>query len=125
MGVEIELVEDMLGSIDFCTGAVTLSFNASFTAKLLNLPMGPALEVITQLVTHESSGMNNTVYGRAFDGQGDGFIVGVAVVPPTGDALIDLMLSLPSDAVTQMPCNLAFACRSWAQIKRELCASRQ
>ena len=49
------------------------------------------------------------------------FLVGVAVVPPTGDALIDLILSLPSDAVTQMPANLGFACHGWRQIATELC----
>ena len=50
--------------------------------------------------------------------------VGVAVVPPTGDPLVDLLLSLPSDAVTEMPVHLAFACRSWAQLERQLCQDR-
>ena len=72
-------------------------------------------------MTATSSGLNNTVTGTPFDEEGDGFMVGVAVVEPTGDELIDLILSLPSDAVTQMPVNLAFSCMGWRQLQRALC----
>jgi hypothetical protein len=51
--------------------------------------------VITPLVTSTSTGMNNTVEGKQFDEEGNGFLVGVAIVQPTGDPLIDLILSLP------------------------------
>jgi hypothetical protein len=51
-------------------------------------------QVITPLVTSTSTGMNNTVEGKQFDEEGDGFLVGVAIVQPTGDPLIDLILSL-------------------------------
>ena len=78
-------------------------------------------QVITPLVTSTSTGMNNTVEGKQFDEEGDGFLVGVAIVQPTGDPLIDLILSLPSDAVTQMPVHLSISCMGWRQIRLALC----
>ena len=56
MYVSIELQEDMKGSVDFCSGAVEMSFDSSFEARLTiipglpGVPMGEPLEVITNLV---------------------------------------------------------------------------
>ncbi len=104
--VEI-MPRDLVGTVDFNTGEVKLSFDAAFQPNVLGLKSSP-LSVITELTTGTSSGDFREVEGRPLDEKGDCRLVGVAVVPKTKDMMVNSFLSLPTDAVTEMEVHFDF-----------------
>ncbi len=104
--VEI-MPRDMAGTIDFCSGEVTLRFDASFEPNAFGIRSSP-LSVATDLTTGTSKGSFREVKGRPLDAKGDCLLVGVARVPKTKDFLVNRFLSLPTDAVSEMEAHFDF-----------------
>ncbi|MCC7076761.1 MAG: hypothetical protein IT198_06505 [Acidimicrobiia bacterium] len=98
--VEIQPAE-MRGVLDACTGSVHLAFDAVFQPVVGTWRTTP-IAVVTDLTTGVSSGDFTTLTGAPMDEWGDLRLVGVARVPKTGDLFVDLLLGLPTDAVTDM-----------------------
>jgi hypothetical protein len=46
------------------------------------------------------------VRGTPLDGEGRGVLVGIATVPPTGEAWLDRFLQLPDEALAVLRCRL-------------------
>lgn len=104
--VEI-LPADMSGAVDFCTGQIFLAYQAQFVPVAFGNRQG-ALSVVTELTTGTSSGDFRVVTGRPLDERGDFRFVSVAVVPPTGDPIVDRALGLPTDAVSEIESHFDF-----------------
>ena len=118
--VDINLNQALTGSIDFCSGRLEMIFNASFVPVSLNIT-SPALPVVTTLTTESSTGYKHTRNGTRFDQWGDGKIVGVSEVPKSSSIFENLLLSLPTDAITEMPAHFSIGCLGWAKAKKEFC----
>lgn len=98
--VQIE-PNDMTGEIDFCTGIMTMPFDAQFTPVIFGAP-NTKMHVVTDLTTETSVGRDHTLMGRRLGEDGTLKLVGVALVPKTDDLLVDGLLGLPADAQTNM-----------------------
>jgi len=98
--VQIE-PNDMMGEVDFCTGIMTMPFDAQFTPVILGMP-NARMHVVTDLTTETSAGRDHTLMGRRLAKDGTLKLVGIALVPKTDDLLVDNLLGLPTDAQTNM-----------------------
>jgi hypothetical protein len=106
IGVEI-IPTDQIGFIDFCTGEVRFSFDSLFRPYFFNVRQEP-MSVVTEQTTGTSSGLFRQVTGRPMDAKGDLRMVSVAMVPKTGDPVVDDTLGLPTDAVSELEMHLHF-----------------
>lgn len=97
---------ELVGTIDFCGGEVHLAFDASFRPVLFGRPYPTAISVVTDLTSETADGELASYTGARLDESGAAFLVGVARVPPTEDAFVNALLSLPSDAVAELPVTL-------------------
>lgn len=91
------------------TGAVQLQFRCRFRFSLAGLYQAPDLIVQTQLVTSPIQGQRHRAQGQPLDPQGQGLLVGVATVKPTGEAWLDRFLGLPEEALALMRCRFCQA----------------
>lgn len=89
------------------SGAVELAFLARFHLLLANRPVAPPLIVATELATHGARGRRHQATGTPLNGQGRGVLVGIALVPPTGEAWLDRFLGLPDEALAVLRCRLS------------------
>ncbi|MCS5691924.1 hypothetical protein NZK33_07985 [Cyanobium sp. FGCU-6] len=87
-------------------GQVDLAFDARFQLLLGGRSVAPDLQVNTRLGTGEVSSRRGPVAGRPLDGNGRGVMVGVALVPPTGEGWLDRFLGLPGEALALLRCQL-------------------
>jgi hypothetical protein len=100
--------KDMVGTIDFCSGQVEIAFDASFVPVFWG-QRGTPMSVVTNLTTETSAGQLKTLTGIRLAADDKLKLVGVAVVPQTGDPKVDNLLKLPTDAVTDMDAHFEFA----------------
>jgi hypothetical protein len=85
---------------------VDLAFEARFQLLVAGRPVAPDLQVATQLGTGEASWQRGPVAGRPLDAEGRGMLVGVALVPLTGEGWLDRFLGLPGEALAVLCCQL-------------------
>jgi len=88
------------------SGTVELSFLARFQLLVADRPVAPDLIVATRLATDAARGRRHQVCGTPLDGEGRGVLVGIATVPPTGEAWLDRFLQLPDEALAVLRCRL-------------------
>ena len=117
---DILLQRALTGSLNFCTGEIEMVFNASFVPVVLN-HSSPALPVVTMLTTETSTGYSHTRSGVRFDRWGDGEVVGVSKVPKSTSVFENLLLSLPTDAITEMPSHFSIGCVGWGRARQMFC----
>lgn len=104
----VEIIpNDLVGWIDFCSGAAELNFDARFVPRLFDATMAD-LTVVTALTTAESAGEFKVLQGSPLDRLGDIQLVGVARVPVTDDGFVNWLLQLPTDAATDMKAHWDF-----------------
>ncbi len=103
--IDIE-TEDLAGSVDFCSGETHFAFDATFRPVLFDRPYPTAISVVTDLTSEVAEGAFATYRGERIDGDGVGLLVGVARVPMTDDPFVNALLSLPTDAVAELPVRL-------------------
>ena len=96
------------GVVDPATGRCELEFLASFTFTAGSLYAPPPLVVSTTLTTEHSEGVLRQGDGQRLTADGRVRLAGVARVPPTGDALLDTFLMLPTDALAVLSAELTF-----------------
>jgi hypothetical protein len=88
------------------TGLVDLAFEARFQLLLAGRTVAQDLQVETRLGTGEASWGRGPVAGRPLDAEGRGVLVGVALVPLTGEGWLDRFLGLPGEALAVLCCQL-------------------
>lgn len=109
--------KDLKGTVDFKTGAVRLVFDARFVPNVFGYTY-PEMAVKTDLSTDVSStkiAPQRQYPGRLLNSRGDLRLTGVAQIPkavstdrPLDAQFVNLLLSLPTDAVTEMEAHLDF-----------------
>jgi hypothetical protein len=106
--------EQLDGRWQPATGGVELQFRSRFRFSAAGLYQAPDLIVQTQLVTGSVRGQRHRAQGQPLDALGQGLLVGVATVQPTGEAWFDRFLGLPEEALALMRCRFCQASASAA-----------
>jgi hypothetical protein len=88
------------------SGVVELEFLARFVFGVAGIYRAPDLIVSTRLGTGKARGQRHSAVGVPLDRDGQGVLVGVAVVEPTGEAWLDRFLGLPDEALAVLRCRL-------------------
>ena len=107
-GLSITIAPTLLaGRLNGATGEVTLRFQARFRFRLGGLYQAPDLLVDTQLGTGLVQGQRHSAVGQPLGDDGGSLLVGVAMVPPSGDPWLDHFLGLPDEALAMLRCSMA------------------
>jgi hypothetical protein len=101
--------EQLEGRWQPASGAVELEFRSRFRFSVAGLYQAPDLIVRTQLETGQVRGRRHRAQGQPLDALGQGVLVGVATVQPTGEAWFDRFLGLPEEALALMRCRFCQA----------------
>jgi hypothetical protein len=107
-GLTIAIAPDELaGNLEPATGNVELRFRARFRFSLAGLYQAPDLHIDTLLCTGPVQGQRHRATGQPMGLDGRAVLVGVATVPPSGDAWLDRFLGLPDEALAMLRCSFA------------------
>jgi len=98
------LPEQLEGRWQPASGAVQLRFRSRFRFQVAGQQAAPDLIVDTQLVTAAVQGQRHRAQGQPLDAGGEGLLVGIATVAPSGEAWFDRFLGLPDEALALLRC---------------------
>ena len=101
------LPEQLEGRWQRASGAVQLHFRSRFRFQLAGQQAAPDLLVDTQLVTAAVQGQRHYAQGRPLDSGGEGLLVGIATVQPSGEPWFDRFLGLPDEALAVLRCRFS------------------
>ncbi len=96
------------GKIDTKNGDIALDFDANFIFKVWPNYSFPDLKVSTTLVTGRVNSLLHNVEGQALDIYGCATLVGVAIIEPTQNILLNWFLGLPNEALAVLQCQINF-----------------
>ncbi len=95
---------ELAGSLNPVSGDLALRFQARFRFRLAGLYQAPDLMIDTLLTTGSVQGQRHRATGEALRHGGQALLVGVALVPPSGDPWLDRFLGLPDEALAMLRC---------------------
>ena len=106
-GLKIEMSMDQLkGTIDKNSGEVLFKFESKFLFSIRGISKFPELIVKTSLTTGK-------VIGKLHEGEGvplqkNGYVklVGIALIPQTGNKVLDTFLGLHNEAIAELKCEI-------------------
>ena len=99
--------DELAGSVEPATGWMELRFRARFRFSVTGLYQAPDLQIDTLLSTGPVRGRRHRGTGQAVGPDGQALLVGVAMVPPCGEAWLDRFLGLPDEALAMLRCSFA------------------
>ena len=106
-GLQIEVIPLRLeGWLEAGSGAIELAFEARFQFSALGLYRPPALQVCCTLSSGACRSQRHQRRGSPLSAAGEATLVGVALVPPSGDPWLDRFLGLPDEALAVLRCRL-------------------
>tara|TARA_Y100001968_G_C19073028_1_gene579324 strand:+ start:105 stop:641 length:537 start_codon:yes stop_codon:yes gene_type:complete len=106
-GLKIEMSMDKLeGVIDKNSGEVLLRFESKFVFRIGSLFQFPDLLVKTSLQTGRVKGQIHEEEGLVLQKDGKARLVGVSMIPPTGNKVLDSFLGLPNEALAVLECEI-------------------
>ena len=106
-GLEIKMVLGKLeGVLDTKNGEIILDFEARFILQILKRLRFPDLIIKTQLKSGEVNSRLHKVKGQNKSEDGSTKLVGVAIVPPSGNKFLDMFLGLPNEALAILECRI-------------------
>ncbi len=107
-GIEINIFLDLLeGTIDQLSGEISLQFEARFRLDIFHWIKAPHLSVKTCLSSGTvKSKYHNLVQGQKLQSNNQARLVGVALIPKSGNPLLDAFLGLPNEALAILCCEL-------------------
>ncbi len=104
-GLKIEMLMDKLeGTLDITTGCLSLDFESRFVFSIFSIFSFPNLFVKTTLVTGRVISRLFEEEGMLLNKNGKTKLVGIAVVLPTGNRMLDVFLGLPNEALAVLNC---------------------
>ena len=104
-GLEIKMSLDKLeGTLDKSTGYIALEFESRFIFRIFSISFFPQLFVKTCLNSEEVNSQLHYAKGHNMKTDGNTTLVGVALIPRTGNKLYDLLLGLPNEALAILKC---------------------
>jgi hypothetical protein len=98
--------EKLHGEWQPSSGEVQLDFAARFYFSIGSVYRAPGLMIETRLQSECVQGQRHQAQGQRVDRAGRALLVGVATVPPTGEAWLDRFLGLPNGALAMLRCRI-------------------
>ena len=106
-GLKIEMFMDQLvGTIDKRSGEVLLKFESKFIFSIGEMLKFPELVVNTLLTTGKVKGKSHEGYGQMIQNNGKAKLVGISLIPKTGNKILDAFLGLPNEALAELKCEI-------------------
>lgn len=106
-GLSIRIAPEQLeGLLDSDSGALILHFRARFCLRIAGLYRAPDLQIETQLTSGPVHSSRHVLSGEPLSTSGHALLVGVALVPPSGDPWLDRFLGLPDEALAMLRCSI-------------------
>lgn len=107
-GLQITIEPQRLeGWLHDASGAIQLAFEARFQFSALGLYQPSALRVCCELSSGACRSRRHNRSGSTLSATGEATLVGVALVPPSGDPWLDRFLGLPDEALAVLRCRLS------------------
>tara|TARA_B100000700_G_scaffold208458_1_gene229104 strand:- start:8663 stop:9193 length:531 start_codon:yes stop_codon:yes gene_type:complete len=107
LGFKIQIHMDKLeGTIDKNSGEVLFKFEARFIFSIGAMIKFPNLFVNTQLQTGEIKGKLHKSKGLVLQKNGKAKLVGISIIPETGNKILDTFLGLPNEALAELHCEI-------------------
>ena len=106
-GLKIEMIMDHLaGTINKQSGEVLLRFESKFIFSIGSIIKFPELVVNTLLTTGKVKGKSHEGIGQTMKNNGKTKLVGISLIPQTGNKILDTFLSLPNEALAELKCEI-------------------
>ncbi len=106
-GLKIDISMSKLeGTIDKNSGQVFLRFEAKFLFSIGRMVSFPALKVTTSLETGKIKGNLHEGEGLTLQNNGKIKLVGISIIPRTGNKILDTFLGLPNEALAELQCEI-------------------
>ena len=106
-GFKIEMFMDKLnGTIDMNSGEVLLRFESNFLFSIGSMLKFPKLIVKTLLTSGKVKGKLHEGEGHVIQTNGTIKLVGIAIIPKTGNKILDTFLGLPNEALAELKCEI-------------------
>ena len=106
-GLKIEVYMDKLeGTINTNSGEIFLRFESRFLFSIGSIFNFPDLLVKTSLQTDKVKSRLHSEEGLVRQSNGQTKLVGVSIIPPTGNKILDTLLGLPNEALAVLHCEL-------------------
>ncbi len=106
-GFKIEMSMDQLeGTIDKISGEVLLKLESKFLFSIGNWLKFPNLIVKTLLKTGKVKSKLHEGEGLLLKKNGTTKLVGISVIPKTGNKILDTFLFLPNEALAELRCEI-------------------
>ncbi len=106
-GLKIEMSMDKLeGTIDKNSGEVLLKFESKFLFSIGAILNFPELVVKSLLKTGKVKGKLHEGEGILLQKNGTATLVGISIIPMTGNKLLDIFLGLPNEALAELKCEI-------------------
>ena len=107
LGFKIEISLDKLeGTIDKNSGEVLLKFESKFLFSIGGIVKFPKLLIKTLLKTGKVKGQLHEGEGLILQSNGTTRLVGVSIIPKTGNKILDSFLGLPNEALAELQCEI-------------------
>jgi len=94
------------GTINKNSGEVLFKFESKFIFSIGVMIKFPALIVQTSLKTGKVLGNLHQAKGIHLQKDGKAKLVGIAIIPPTGNKILDTFLGLPNEALAELQCEI-------------------
>ena len=106
-GLKIEMkMQSLEGIINKCSGEISLDFESDFLFTIFSLIHFPKLVVKTSLVSTTTSSSLFNAKGMNLQKNGLTTLVGIALIPVTGNKILDYFLGLPNEALAILHCKI-------------------
>ena len=104
---KIEMSMDQLeGTIDKNSGEVLLKFESKFLFSIGTILKFPKLIVNTLLTSGKAKGKLHEGEGHVLQNNGTLKLVGISIIPKTGNKILDTFLGLPNEALAELKCEI-------------------
>ena len=106
-GLKIKMSMDKLeGTIDKNTGEISLRFESRFVFTIISIFRFSDLIVKTILQTGRVKSNLHEEEGIPLQEDGKTTLVGIAIIPMTGNKILDIFLGLPNEALAVLKCEI-------------------
>ena len=106
-GLKIEMSMDKLeGTINKNSGEVLLNFESRFLFSIGAMLKFPKLIVKTLLTSGKVKGKLHEGKGHVLQSNGTIKLVGISIIPKTGNQILDIFLGLPNEALAELKCEI-------------------
>jgi len=106
-GLKIQMSMDKLeGTIDQNSREVLFKFESKFMFSVGAIIQFPDLLVKTILTTGKVKGELHEGQGLILQKDGTTKLVGISIIPPTGNKILDTFLGLPNEALAELQCEI-------------------